>query len=282
MNPLNAPVPGGITLPNLPSFSELSKGVGVGQEANYTNIMKTISAAGNQPTISSSVLPQITALLSPGGQKTSPYAQAIGAQTQANVAGAQSSAMARGLTGSDIEAGNMRAAESAGQTSLAQMYGQTADQLSAMIMQAATGDINNNRELLMTLAQAMGQELTSQRDMEMFKKSLQESMAEAGKSRLAGQQGAIVGGLFSMASSGAAAGAKASDISVKKNVKAIGKQGPLTVYEFDYRQDLGIDLPAERQVGFMAQEVETIFPEAVSVGSHGFKMVDYGYLGRVI
>ncbi len=105
--------------------------------------------------------------------------------------------MARGITGSDIEAADMRSAESAGQSAMAEMYGQTANQLSQMIYQAASGDLQNNRELLLTLAQAMGQELTSQRDMEMFQKALQASIEQAEAARRSARNSGI-GGMVGM------------------------------------------------------------------------------------
>jgi hypothetical protein len=81
--------------------------------------------------------------------------------------------------------------------------------------------------------------------------------------------------------SGAAAGFMMSDMAAKENIERVGSVGPLNVYAFDYRKDMGFPLPAGRQVGFMAQEVEKVFPEAI--GSHrGLKTVNYGYLAGVL
>ncbi len=147
--------------------------------ANYQNIIDAIKKAGQVPGLTQTALPSIAEILSPGGQATSPYAAAINQRTEENVAKTQTDMMKRGLTGSDIESGAMGQARASGQSALAEMYGQTANQLAQMIYQAASGDISSNRELLLTLAQAMGQELTSQRDMEMFQQALRASIDQA-------------------------------------------------------------------------------------------------------
>ena len=61
-----------------------------------------------------------------------------------------------------------------------------------------------------------------------------------------------------------------SDRRLKKNIKQIGtRPDGLNVYEFDYIWGGG------RQIGLMAQEVQAIYPSAVSE-SDGYLMVDYG------
>jgi hypothetical protein len=60
-----------------------------------------------------------------------------------------------------------------------------------------------------------------------------------------------------------------SDRRLKKNIKQIGtRPDGLNVYEFDYIWGGG------RQVGLMAQEVQSVYPSAVS-DSGGYLMVDY-------
>jgi hypothetical protein len=60
-----------------------------------------------------------------------------------------------------------------------------------------------------------------------------------------------------------------SDIRLKKNIKKIStRPDGLNVYEFDYIWGGG------RQVGLMAQEVQGVYPDAVSE-SGGYLMVNY-------
>jgi hypothetical protein len=73
---------------------------------------------------------------------------------------------------------------------------------------------------------------------------------------------------------------KASSRTVKENVVRIGDH-PLGIglYLFDfipaYREQYGY----ERQFGIMADEVEAVMPEAVSMHPDGYEMVDYAMLG---
>lgn len=85
------------------------------------------------------------------------------------------------------------------------------------------------------------------------------------------------------ASSIASMGAMFSDPRLKTDVKAIGQAGPLTVYAFRYRTENNSDLglPAGVQIGFMADEVENLFPWAVTV-DRGFKKVNYGCLAGIL
>ena len=62
-----------------------------------------------------------------------------------------------------------------------------------------------------------------------------------------------------------------SDRRLKSNIERIGTHPiGLAIYEYD--------IFGERQIGFMADEVEAFMPAAVSVHPSGFKMVDYGML----
>ena len=53
---------------------------------------------------------------------------------------------------------------------------------------------------------------------------------------------------------------------------------------FDWKRDAFPDhrFSEERQVGFIAQEIEPVIPEAVSKGSDGYYSVDYGRLTPVL
>lgn len=72
----------------------------------------------------------------------------------------------------------------------------------------------------------------------------------------------------------------ASDRNVKGNILRIGDH-PLGIglYLFDYKPEFRDAWGHGRQFGVMAQEAETVMPEAVSLHPDGYKMVDYAMLG---
>jgi len=71
-----------------------------------------------------------------------------------------------------------------------------------------------------------------------------------------------------------------SDRRLKENVARIGEH-PLGIglYLFDYKPEFRDQCGHGRQFGVMADEVETVLPNAVSMHTNGYKMVDYGMLG---
>jgi hypothetical protein len=72
----------------------------------------------------------------------------------------------------------------------------------------------------------------------------------------------------------------ASDPRAKQNIVRIGTH-PLGigVYLFDYMPEFQAEWGHGRQFGVMADEVETVMPQAVCVHANGYKMVDYAMLG---
>lgn len=70
-----------------------------------------------------------------------------------------------------------------------------------------------------------------------------------------------------------------SDRSTKEEIVRIGDH-PLGIglYLFDYRPEFRDASGHGRQFGVMADEVEAVMPEAVSVHPDGYKMVDYTML----
>lgn len=82
--------------------------------------------------------------------------------------------------------------------------------------------------------------------------------------------GAMIGGPAG-AAVGGAAGRSLSDRRLKSNIVRVGEH-PLGIGIYEY------DIFGKRQRGVMADEVERVRPEAVSVHPSGFKMVDYGKL----
>ena len=71
-----------------------------------------------------------------------------------------------------------------------------------------------------------------------------------------------------------------SDRSIKENIVRIGVH-PLGIglYLFDYKADYRDLWGSDRQFGVMADEVEIVLPEAVSLHTDGYKLVDYAMLG---
>jgi hypothetical protein len=80
---------------------------------------------------------------------------------------------------------------------------------------------------------------------------------------------------------GGAAVLKYSDIRVKENITPIGvADNGLTVYKFEYKPEFKDHELAGHGVhyGFMAQEVEQVFPHAIYTLNDGYKIVNYGML----
>lgn len=78
-----------------------------------------------------------------------------------------------------------------------------------------------------------------------------------------------------------------SDARLKKNVQQItdslDKIGKLRGVSFDWRQDTDIkDLSTQRQIGMIAQEVESVIPELVNMSPLGYKGIDYSKLTSVL
>ena len=71
-----------------------------------------------------------------------------------------------------------------------------------------------------------------------------------------------------------------SDRAVKENIVRIGTH-PLGIgrYLFDYKPEYRESSGFGRRFGVIADEVETVLPQAVSMHPDGYKMVDYGLLG---
>lgn len=92
--------------------------------------------------------------------------------------------------------------------------------------------------------------------------------------------GALLGGSGMLGSlgagSGAALGLLFSDSRLKENIKKTGNVGPLNVYHWDWRPEVEVALGVRPQMdkGFLAEEVEAVFPQFVHpVGP--FKAIDY-------
>lgn len=85
--------------------------------------------------------------------------------------------------------------------------------------------------------------------------------------------GNLLGGLFSLGGALGGAAIKASDRRLKKNIQRIGTHAlGIGLYAWEY-------LWGERATGVMADEVETVMPEAIVMHPSGFKMVNYSMIG---
>ena len=84
-------------------------------------------------------------------------------------------------------------------------------------------------------------------------------------------------GLFSLGG----AALMASDVRMKENIEPIGiAENGLTVYRYEYKPEFKDHELAGSGVhyGYMAQEVEQVYPYAVRILDDGYKVVDYGLL----
>ena len=71
-----------------------------------------------------------------------------------------------------------------------------------------------------------------------------------------------------------------SDRAAKQDIVRIGTHpAGFGLYLFDYRPELRAQWGADRQFGVMADEVEAVMPEAVSIHASGYKQVNYAMLG---
>jgi hypothetical protein len=85
-------------------------------------------------------------------------------------------------------------------------------------------------------------------------------------------------GLFSLGGAGIMA---MSDIRTKENIEVIGvAENGLTVYKYEYKPEFKDHELAGKGVyyGYMAQEVEQVYPYAIKTLNDGYKVVDYGLL----
>jgi hypothetical protein len=84
-------------------------------------------------------------------------------------------------------------------------------------------------------------------------------------------------GLFSLGGAGIMA---MSDMRMKENVKPIGAINGINLYEFEYKPEFKNHPFAGygKQIGVIAQELQLVRPDAVSVHPSGYLMVNYGVL----
>lgn len=87
-------------------------------------------------------------------------------------------------------------------------------------------------------------------------------------------------GAVAVSATGDGAGMMPSDIACKENAVRIGEHSAgFGIYLFDYKPEFRDAFGHGRQFGVIAQEVERIVPEAVTIGVDGYRRVDYARLG---
>lgn len=238
----------------------------------YGGMESTVRGLANLPGLTETILPSIRNLLMPG--KNNPYEAMIDRSTQGSVAAAQTESMKRGLTGSDIEFSAMEGAKQTGEMAKSNFFAQNATQMASFFKDLVTGDIESQRGNLMALAELMGQELTSQRDIQMFREMLSANMDQASKNRKAQLWGAGMNAATSAAGS-AATMMMLSDERLKVLPRLLGRVAGINIYAFRWSkvaQAFGAHNRVE--VGVLAQDVEAKYPEA-SREIDGWKAVDY-------
>jgi hypothetical protein len=238
-----------------------------GSNPTYQDVMGMLT---QQPTsLTNQLMPGLSQILGLQTESMLPYFQQ---QTQQGVAQQQTAAQQRGLTGSSIEAAGMLGAQQAGTANMNQFIAQQLGQLGGAYQQGMTQDVNTQNQMYQNVAQAMGQQMANQIQQEQFNRALAEQSymsSKMGQNQLWGSL--ISGGLGAAGMLGGAA--ILSDERLKDNKIPLGKVNGLTLYSFEYKQDTGLDLPTGRHFGFMAQEVEKVFPDAV-MEVKGHKMID--------
>jgi hypothetical protein len=190
----------GLQVPN--TGNDLMKNLSV--NSGYGGMDTALQGLGKLPGLTETILPSIQKLLSPGPDNA--ILQGIDRSTQSNVAAAQTESMKRGLTGSDIEMGAMSAERATGEQAKGTFLAQNAQQLASFMKDLATGDIQSQRENLIMMAQAMGQKITSDQDLLMFREMLAANIDQAGKNRDSAMIGAGIGAISSIAGGAMARG----------------------------------------------------------------------------
>ncbi len=96
-----------------------------------------------------------------------------------------------------------------------------------------------------------------------------------------GTQTQAWGPILAQAAANAGQAMAASDRRLKTNIVKVGEEADgLGIYDFDYRQDMGVVLSTERQRGVMADEVAALRPHALGpVLDGGWATVNYSVLG---
>lgn len=105
--------------------------------------------------------------------------------------------------------------------------------------------------------------------------------AHTGRGLMQGQSQAILGHGIGQQGDNIAKSIMSSDARLKKNIRRVGKDGALNKYKWEWNEKAyeAFGLEGE-QVGYLAQEVRKVMPEAVT-SIKGYLAIDYGYLNEL-
>lgn len=190
----------------------------------YENIMKTLTTP--MPS-QADYMPEIAELLSQRSQFVQPAIEGMRAQGNIGAANLMGAMGKRGLTGGSIEASALAQHEGDVGSQINQVLANLAMSNSQvfiqLLSQARTGDVQAQRQLMQMIAQAMGEEMTAQRDMSMWQQELAAGIEGAARQRRQGMWssglgavgtigGAIAGGMLAGPGGGAAGAAAGATI----------------------------------------------------------------------
>ena len=153
-------------------------------DASYENIMNTLRTP--TPTMSQ-FLPDLEKILSERSQFLEPAIGSLKRNIGEGMADLEGSFARRGLTGSSIEAQGLATAQGRGNEALGNLVGGFAREgsltFAQLLQQARAGDVAAAQQLRQMIAQAMGEELTANRDMDMFNRSMDFQASQNSKNR---------------------------------------------------------------------------------------------------
>lgn len=254
--------------------------------AQFPKVTKPLEDIKKIPTLQESALPAIQQLLGERSQFLLPQIEALRELTGQNVAAAQSDIGARGLRGSDIEQAALIGARGQGQAAESQLRGQFALEssklLSDLIFRAMLGDKEAATSLQQLLAQAMGQQVSGERDILMAGTAQKNLMDEAEKKRKSDQTNAIIqGSLGAIGTIGGGLIAK-SDRRLKTKIKTLKTVNGFRIVSFRWNdKGRALNMPESMNVGVIAQEIERKHPSIVGLDGE-YKTVDYSKLPKEV
>ena len=253
---------------NLPGISM----PGVDPKSLSANPQSVIDLLSRSPqSLTQTMAPLYQQLLSTqGGELQSQY----GAMGEQGAANAVSGAAARGLTGSSIEGSDIAQAYGQAGMGYQQAYAALLGNITGQYGQAAQFDIGQQGNYYQNLAQALGQEYSSNVQQSQFQQQLQAGMQEAANSNRAQMWSAGIGAIGGL---GAGALMHFSDLRLKEGERFLGYWRGLRLWSFRYKRGTGLDLPGGTHVGLMAHEVPAFYEGATRVVK-GYLAIDYDRL----